>query len=577
MNVRLRRFFSYYKPYRGIFLADITCALLSAVIALIIPLCVRHITQDLITSASDGMVRDILLTGLFMLALIPVQTLCTLYYDCRGHAMGAMMERDMRAELFDHLQQMPLSFFDRQSTGALMSRITTDLTTLVELYHHAPEDLIIFLTKFIGAFVILFRINARLTLAVFVLVPVMAVYTLVVNKRLGRAFRENLERIGQVNANLEQSLSGIRTVKSCAAEAAQSERFARDNNRFLKSRIAIYYNESYLYTGILALTTLVTVTAVALGGVSIARGQLSLSDLITFLLYIGYLIEPIPQLARITDQYQQGISGFNRFMDIMQMETENANAPNALRPQRVRGDIDFQDVSFRYRENAREVLAHVSLSIKSGECVALVGRSGVGKTTLCSLIPRLYDVCGGAVLLDGMDVRNIDLKTLRRNIAVVAQDTWLFDGTVADNIRFARPDASMEEVERAARSAGAHEFISALENGYDTLIGERGVLLSGGERQRLSIARAFLKDAPVLILDEATSALDAQSERVVQKSIETLLRGRTTLIIAHRLSTVQSAGRIIVLGEGGVAEEGAHAQLLSRGGEYARLYGGMTV
>lgn len=572
MNTRIRKFFSYYKPYRGLLAADIACAAVVAALALVFPLLVQHVTGTLLAEGIADARGRILLVGLTMLALIAISALCTFFFDARGHGMGAMMERDMRAELFSHMQRLPQSFFDGERTGRLMTRLTSDLESLSEVCHHAPEDFVVYLGKFAGALVILGMQNARLTLVLCGFLPVVALYTAFFSKKLSRSYRRSLDCIAQVNAQAEDSLQNIRVVQSFTGEAAETEKFRRENGRFCDSRKDIYTHESYLYTGVEALTQLMTASVVVLGGLYITGGSLGLPGLITFILYTGYLVEPIPRLAQISKMYQEAFAGFNRLMDVLETQPAIRDSALARDISPVRGEIDFEDVSFTYREGQERVLRGVNLHVRAGEYVALVGASGVGKTTLCALIPRFYDVTSGCVRVDGVDVREATLASLRGAVGVVHQENYLFAGTVLENILYGRPGASREEAMEAARRAGAHAFIETLPQGYDTQIGERGVRLSGGQRQRLGIARAFLKDPPILILDEATSALDSHSERLVQRSLDELSRGRTTLVIAHRLSTIQGAQRIVVLSENGVAEEGTHAELLARGGVYARLY-----
>lgn len=470
--------------------------------------------------------------------------------------MGAMMESDMRSELFDHYQKLSFRFFDEHKTGQLMSRITNDLFSLTELYHHGPEDIVIYLVKFIGAFVILFHINIPLTLVVFAFLPILAVYSVYFNKRMHRAQKRNKERIGDINAQVEDTLAGIRVVKSFTNEEAEKKKFAYENHRFVESRKDGYKNEAYFSQGVNAFTQLVTIGVVVFGGASIVKASLDLADLITFLLYIGNLIEPIQQFLHIAMQYQEGITGFERFMEILEVEPEPQDSDNAIELKHVQGNIEFIHAGFKYNENHSYVLKNISLKVKAGDTIALVGSSGVGKTTLCSLIPRFYEVSEGKVLLDGIDVRDINLRSLRRNVGVVQQDVYLFAGTVFDNICYGKPGASREEIIEAAKKASAHEFIMELPDGYDTDIGQRGVKLSGGQKQRLSIARVFLKNPPILILDEATSALDNESEKAVHESLENLAKNRTTLIIAHRLSTVRNANRIVALTDRGIDEQG---------------------
>ena len=572
MNSRTIKFFSYYKPYLGLFLSVMACALIVAGITLLIPLLTRYVTKTVLEGGLPNPLNEIYRTGALMLLLSLIHTACNYYVDYRGHAMGAMMESDMRSELFDHYQKLSFRFHDQQRTGQLMSRITNDLFSLAELYHHGPEDYLIYTVKFVGAFIVLVFINIQLTLAVFLFLPILAVFSLYFNKRLNLAFKRNRARIGDVNAQVEDTLAGIRVVKSFVNEQTEKKKFAYANNRFLISRKSIYKNEAFIYQGVGMITYLITLTVIILGSVSITNGSLDLADLITFLLYIGNFIEPIQKLTHMTEQFQEGITGFVRFMEILEVEPEIQDSPNALEIKSVQGNVEFKNVGFRYLDNYAHVLKNVSLKVKAGDRIALVGPSGVGKTTLCSLIPRFYEVSEGEILLDGINIKHVKLNSLRRNIGVVQQDVYLFAGTVCDNIRYGKPNASQAEIVAAAKKANAHDFIMTLPDGYNTDIGQRGVKLSGGQKQRLSIARVFLKNPPVLILDEATSALDNESEKVVQDSLEDLAKNRTTFVIAHRLSTIRNAKRIFVLTEQGIEEQGTSEELLALDGIYARLY-----
>jgi len=552
---KLKKFISFYKPYRLLLAADIICASLTVLASLALPLCIRYLTvigPELEPGEASLLVFRIVLT---MLALILVQVSCGIFYDYKGHAMGAMIERDMRNELFRHCQRLPVHFFDGQRTGSLMSRITSDLENMAEFCHHGPENLFIFLSTFIGAFVILFRIDTRLTLATFAFLPLLIIYTVFFQGRLRKSYRENRENIAELNADLEDTLSGIRVVKSFTNEKMEDEKFRVANESFSRGRKNIYRNEAFYYSAMeYFFAPLVIAGAVAAGGILISRSVLSASDLIVFLLYIGYLTSPLTRIAQWVGQFQDAMAGFTRFMEIMDIEAEQLSKSQDAVIQRFKGHIEFVNASFKYGETLENVFENITLDVGAGTSIALVGSSGVGKTTLCSLIPRFYELNSGKILLDGRDIREIDLETLRQNIGVVAQDVYLFNGTVIENIAYGKPSASHEEIIQAAKMAKAHDFIMELPNAYETKIGQRGIRLSGGQRQRLSIARAFLKDPPVLIFDEATSALDYTNEKAIHESLDSFSKDRTVLIIAHRLSTVKKAGKIFRLSERGIEE-----------------------
>ena len=570
---RAKKFLSYYKPYRGLLLADLLCAIIISAAALLLPVCTNFITKNLLAKeGAPGALDKIYALGAAMLALVALQALCTLFVDYQGHVMGAKMERDMRRELFEHYQKLSFSFYDRQRTGQLMARITNDLLSLAELYHHGPEDLAISGLELIGVLIILAHIDRTLTLIVLCFLPVMFIFALHFSRRMIAALRLSKDRIGDINARVEDSLAGIRVVKSFTNEAFETARFNYENDRFLASRSEGYRSEAWFSGGMAAFTQLITIAVIVFGAAGIARAALDLADLLTFLMCVAVLIDPIRRLVNFARLYQEGSTGFDRFFEMPQMEPDTPDQAGAAELTNVRGDIKFQNVSFRYADDSPFVLKNLSLEIRAGEFVALVGASGVGKTTLCSLIPRFYDATEGDILIDGRNVRDIRPQSLRQNIGIVQQDVYLFAGTVAENLRYGKPHATLREIVDAAKQAHADDFIMALPNGYDTEIGERGVKLSGGQKQRLSIARVVLKNPPILIFDEATSALDNESERSVQESLHRLARDRTTLVIAHRLSTVRNAGRIVVLTEDGIVEEGTHAELVSSGGAYARLY-----
>lgn len=572
LSSRQRKFLSYYRPYRHLLLADVGAAFVVSLIALALPLCVRYLTNTVLVADANAALPQLLAVGALMLGLVALHTLCHAYVDHRGHLMGAMMERDMRNELFAHYQKLSFGFYDERQTGQLLSRITHDLFWLSELYHHGPEDLAITLFNLVGVLLISMTISWPLTLVMLLFMLVMGGYAYYFNAQMRVALRQSKERIGDVNAQAEDTLAGIRVVQSFANEALETAKFAHANERFVDSRSAGYRSQAALFSGISAFTNLLTVAVVIFGGVAIVSQALDLADLVTYLLYVGVLIDPVRRLVNFSQLYQEGITGFNRFMDLLEIEPQIQDAPDAVTLGTVRGDIAFEGVSFRYQPQHPPVLHNLSLQIAAGETVALVGPSGVGKTTLCSLIPRFYEVSGGRITLDGVDIRQITLASLRRNIGMVQQDVYLFAGTVAENIRYGHAAATDAAVITAAKQANAHDFIMALPDGYDTDIGQRGVKLSGGQKQRLSIARVFLKNPPILILDEATSALDNASEQAVQTALEALSADRTTLIIAHRLSTVRNAERIVVLGAEGIAEQGSHAALIAADGPYAQLY-----
>ena len=548
------------------------CAIILSAITLILPLCTRYITQNILKKNSPDTLQQIYMMGVVMLVLVVIHTLCNTFVDYQGHMMGAYMESDLRTDLFDHYQKLSFGFYDEQKTGQLMSRITTDLFWLGELYHHGPEDLAISCLKFSGAFLILLTINVQLTLIIFLFVPFMAIYAFYFNRKMNIALRVSKERIGDINAQVEDTLGGIRVVKSFTNEAIEKQKFAYENERFVDSRRAGYRSEAYFYGGMFASTQLVTITVIIFGGIAIANSSLDLADLVTYLLYVGALIEPVQRVVNFARLYQEGITGFNRFMDILEIEPDIQDTPDAHEITNVQGHVEFRDVSFKYKDGNDYVLENLSLDIHCGEFVALVGTSGVGKTTLCSIIPRFYEVNKGQVLLDGQNIQDIKLSSLRRNIGIVQQDVYLFAGTVADNIRYGKRTATDAEIIEAAQKANAHEFIMKLPQGYATDIGQRGIKLSGGQKQRLSIARVFLKNPPIIIFDEATSALDNESEKAIQESLAELANSRTTFVIAHRLSTIRHAQRIVVLTDKGINEQGTHNELIALNGTYASLY-----
>ena len=574
MEHKLKRLMGYYKPYKGLFFSDMFFAVLGAGVTLTIPLIVRYITANVIILPGNQAMDIIVKLGILMVALVAVECFCNFYIAYFGHIMGAKIEHDMRNEIFSHYQKLSFAFYDNQKIGQLLSRVTSDLFDISELLHHGPEDVVISIIKFVGSFVILCRINLTLTLVTFAFLPVIILYAVYFNKRMKRAFKANRARIADINSQIEDSLSGIRAVKSFSNEEIEMKKFRAGNEQFVESKRRSYWYMGWYHSGLGALTTLVTIVVLVAGACLITGRGMDVSDLVTFLLYINNFTEPIKKLINFTEQFQNGYSGYERFLEILAIEPDIKDAPDAVSVCDVKGDIQFDNVSFRYEENQDTVLSHIDLHVNAGDYLAIVGSSGGGKTTLCSLIPRFYDVDSGRILLDGTDIRKIKLEDLRKQIGIVQQDVYLFAENVMENIRYGRPDATDEEVIRAAKLANAHEFIEQLPDGYLTDIGQRGVKLSGGQKQRLSIARVFLKNPAILIFDEATSALDNESEKIVQQSMEALAKGRTTFVIAHRLSTIRDAKKILVLTSKGIEEQGTHEELLKKNGIYAKLYRG---
>lgn len=571
MNRRLRKFFSYYKPYLGLFYLDMASAIIVSIATLAIPLCIRHITKNL-EDYSPDLLNQIYMMGGLILALIAVHAICHSFIDYKGHMMGALMEKDMRNELFTHYQKLSFKFYDNHRIGQLMTRISNDTFDLAELYHHGPEDIVISLFNFIGAFIILMNINVKLALISLLFLPIMALYGVYFSKKMYGALQKSRQSIGDINAQLEDTLSGIRVVQSFTNESIETSKFQHQNNLFVESRQKGYKSQAYFYNGLLTLTQLMTVSVLFFGAISIVKASLDLADLLTFLLYVTILIEPIQRLGNFIRLYQEGISGFNRFMELLEIEPDIKDYSNAVDLNQVEGDIEFKNVSFKYQEGHNHVLKNLSIKLQAGEYVALVGPSGVGKTTFCSLIPRFYEINRGKIFIDGKDIKTFTLESLRKQIGFVQQDVYLFADTVLNNIRYGNLTATKEQVITAAKQANAHEFILSLPHGYATDIGQRGVKLSGGQKQRLSIARVFLKNPPIIIFDEATSSLDNESEKAVQNALEKLVKNRTTIVIAHRLSTIQNADRILVFTDRGIEEEGSHKELLLANGVYANLY-----
>ena len=565
----IRKFISYYGPYRTVFFLDLICAAFISVVDLLYPQILRTLTNTLFTRDSGTILSALPWIAVALLVMYILQSLCKYYVTYQGHMMGANMERDMRQQLFDHYEKLSFSYYNQNNSGQMMSKLVSDLFDIAEFAHHGPENLFISVVKIIGSFVFLFLINWRLALPLVVLVLCMFVFSFRQNQSMQETFMDNRRKIGDVNSSLQDTLAGIRVVQSFANEDIEREKFRKSNQAFLISKrnnyscMGNFMSWNLFFQGMMYLVTLV------FGGYLIARGLMDVADLAMYALYIGIFISPIQILVELIEMMQKGLAGFRRFLDVMETEPDIEDAPDAKPLTDLKGHVRYEDVSFHYSDDDTPVLSHVSFGIPAGKSIALVGPSGSGKTTICSLLPRFYDVTGGRITIDGKDVRTLTLKSLRSQIGMVQQDVYLFSGTIRENIAYGKPGASEEEIMEAARRANIHEFISELPDGYDTFVGERGARLSGGQKQRISIARVFLKNPPILILDEATSALDNESERWIQKSLEELSEGRTTITIAHRLSTIRNADEIIVITEDGIAERGTHEQLLEQNGIYA--------
>ena len=568
----IKKFIAYYGPYKAVFFIDLFCAALISLVDLAYPQILRTMTNTLFTRNSSVILNALPLIAAGLLLMYIVQSLCKYYVSYQGHMMGAHMERDMRQRLFDHYEKLSFSYYSRNNSGQMMSKLVSDLFDIAEFAHHGPENLFISVVKIIGSFVFLFLINWRLALPLIILVICMFFFSFRQNSHMQETFMENRRKIGDVNASLQDTLSGIRVVQSFTNEEIEREKFRKSNHAFLLSKrdnyncMGSFMGWNLFFQGMMYLVTLV------FGGYLIAHNLMDVADLAMYALYIGIFISPIQILVELIEMMQKGLAGFRRYLDVIETEPDIEDAPDAVPLENVKGRVCYEDVSFHYSDDDTPVLSHVSFEIPAGKSIALVGPSGSGKTTICSLLPRFYDVTGGRITVDGKDVRTLTLKSLRSQIGMVQQDVYLFCGTIRDNIAYGKPGASQEEIEEAAKRANIHDFIISLPEGYDTFVGERGTRLSGGQKQRISIARVFLKNPPILILDEATSALDNESERWIQQSLEELSRNRTTITIAHRLSTIRNADEIIVITEDGIAERGTHETLLEKGGIYAHYY-----
>lgn len=568
----IKKFIHYYGPYKAVFFIDLICAAVISLVDLAYPQILRTMTKTLFTQDKVMILHALPVIAVSLFVMYIVQSLCKYYVTYQGHMMGANMERDMRRELFDHYQELSFSYYSRNNSGQMMSKLVSDLFDISEFAHHGPENLFISLVKIVGAFIFLFFINKKLALPLIILVIVMFVFSFRQNAKMQETFMENRRKIGDVNASLQDTLSGIRVVQSFANEDIEREKFKKSNEAFLVSKRDNYHcmgsfmSSNLFFQGMMYLVTLVY------GGYLIAQGEMQTGDLAMYALYIGIFISPIQILVELVEMMQKGLSGFRRFLDVMETESEIKDADDAVELKDVKGHVRYDHVSFHYSDDETPVLSDISIDIPAGRSIALVGPSGSGKTTICSLLPRFYDVTGGSITVDGKDIRGLTLKSLRSQIGMVQQDVYLFDGTIKDNIAYGKPGATDDEIIKAAKCASIHDFIMELPDGYDTYVGERGTRLSGGQKQRISIARVFLKNPSILILDEATSALDNESERWIQKSLEELSKNRTTITIAHRLSTIRDADEIIVITEDGIAERGTHAELLAQNGVYAAYY-----
>ena len=564
----LRRFFSYYRPYKKLFVLDFTCAVGAGLLELAFPMAVNKFIDDLLPGQNWSL---IVLACAALLAIYALNTAMNYIVTYWGHMLGINIETDMRKKMFDHIQKLSFRFFDNNKTGHLLGRITNDLNDIGEVAHHGPEDVFIAVMTLVGAFVLMADINLKLAIITFIVVPVMAWVIIYFGRNMTDTYHRLFGNVGNFNARIEDNVGGIRVVQSFANEEFEKELFAVDNQKFRETKLMAYKLMAKSFSVSYMMTRLITVVVMICGAWFFIKGELAIGEFVAFILLSNVFFRPIEKINAVIESYPKGIAGFKRYLEVIDTEPDIADKPDAVEADTLRGDIAFRNVSFGY-EADRPVLKDISLNVKAGETIAFVGPSGAGKTTICSLLPRFYDVTGGAISIDGIDIRDMKLNSLRKQIGIVQQDVFLFSGTIRENIAYGRLDAGLEDIWQAARQARLEELINSLPDGMDTVIGERGVKLSGGQKQRLAIARMFLKNPPILILDEATSALDTETEAAIQQSLADLSVGRTTLVIAHRLTTIKNADRIIVVNEDGISEEGRHDELVNAGGTYSRLY-----
>lgn len=567
----IKRFIPYYKPYIGVFVLDLICATILSVIDLAFPQILRFLRETLYLEAPEIILKNLGWIALLMIVMYLIRTACKYYVTYQGHMMGAKIESGMRRELFERFEAFSFSYYDTHNTGEMMSKLVSDLFDISELAHHGPENIFISVVKIVGSFILLMRINVPMTLCLAIVVVFMGIFAVNQNHKMRRTFSDNRKKIAGINSSLQDTLGGIRVVKSFTGEDIEQKKFDKSNLAFLDSKKANYRQMGMFHSGNSMFEGLMFMTVLISGGYCIAKGQISVEDLAIYALYINIFINPVNVLVEFTEQLQKGLAGFERFTEVMDTMPDIVDDKDAKELNNVQGVIDFENVSFSYEEE-ETVLENINLHVDAGKSVAIVGPSGGGKTTLCALIPRFYDVTGGSVRIDGVDIRNVTQKSLRSYIGIVQQDVYLFNGTIKENIAYGKQDATMEEIVEAARNADLLDFIESLPDRFDTEVGERGTRLSGGQKQRIAIARVFLKNPPILILDEATSALDNESERYIQESLDKLAVGRTTITIAHRLSTILGADEIIVLDGDGIKEKGTHKQLIKEGGIYEKYY-----